>query len=149
MTDHERDPEATGPEGAADETDDTDAAGAADDANGDSELEETEELEAAEDLGDADLEPEPEPGTGRAPAAIAAAPAARGRRQPKERPPVKVAPSVSDVAVKVHDRASAVFVIGLTTLFSVILLYGLLFGHAGFVSGLLPTPTPRPTASRS
>ena len=148
MTEHERDPEATGPEGATDETDAADAATDADD--GDSELEEAEELEAAEDLGDADLEPEPEAAVeptepGRA--AAAAVPGAGARRM-RGRPPVKAAaPSVSELAVKVSDRASAAFVLGLTGLFAAILVYGMLFGHAGFLSALFPPPTPAPTAS--
>ena len=42
----------------------------------------------------------------------------------------------------VQDRASAVFVIALVGVFVAIIGYGLLFGHSGFISGILATPKP-------
>ncbi len=145
MTEHERDPEATGPGGAADEPET------------DGELEEAQELDDTEGLGDEDLEPEEEPEAEPGPepratpaSAAAGAAAAGPRRRGRDRQPVRAAPApptVSEQAVHVQDRASAVFVIGTVGLFVAILAYGLLFGSSGFVTGLLPTPTPAPTAS--
>src|SRR6478735_3749187 len=75
-------------------------------------------------------------------AAVAAAPTGRGA---KGRPPAKgaaVAPSVSEQAVHVNDRASAVFVIVVVAVFALIFVNALLLGHKGLFSGLLPHATP-------
>jgi hypothetical protein len=125
MTDQERDPEAVGPEGAGDETTDTadDWAAAADG------------LEDDEGVDDAE--------------AVVAAGAGGRRsrdRKPKAGAPV-VVPSISDQAVHINDRASAVFVLAMIGVFVAIFGYALLFGQGGFVTNLLPTPvvTPAPT----
>lgn len=68
----------------------------------------------------------------------------RGLRGPAR--PSPVAPSVSEQAVHITDRASSAFVVGTVAVFVLILLYGILLGRAGIVSDALATPTPVPTA---
>ena len=51
-----------------------------------------------------------------------------------------MAPTVSEQAVHINDRASAVFVIVVVAVFAVIFLNALLLGHRGTFSGLFPTP---------
>lgn len=131
MTEHERDAEASGPDGAGDETE------------GAFPATEGEEFEEPEEEGEAFEESEEDTfGPSAAPAAPAARRRERGRPSLRAAP---VAPSVSEQAVRVNDRASAVFVLGMVGVFVAILLYGMLFGHSGFVTGLLATPTPSPT----
>ena len=75
-------------------------------------------------------------------AAVGTAPTGRGA---KARPPAKgapVAPSVSEQAVHVNDRASAVFVIVVVAVFALIFVNALFLGHKGLFSGLLPHSTP-------
>jgi hypothetical protein len=69
----------------------------------------------------------------------AAAGGRRNRGAPKAAP---AAPSVSEQAVRVDDRASAWFVIGLVALFAIVFANALLLGQGGLVSNLFPTPTP-------
>jgi hypothetical protein len=148
MTEQERHPTAAGgTEGQADDIDDTleprelGSDEGSDEADDD--VDETDDGDEGEDLDEGDLEPEP-----RAVASAAAmAPGGRrgrDRQQPKNAP---VLPSVSEQAVHIGDRASAVFVIGVVGVFVAILLYGLLLGGNGFVTGLLATPTPIVTAA--
>ena len=88
-------------------------------------------------------EPEPEP---------AVAPAAPSRRKSRGRDaakPVAAAPSVAEEAVHITDRASAVFVIGVTLVFVVILLNGMLLGKRGFITQALATPKPTPGVTAS
>ena len=129
MTEQEHDPLADADaEGVAstDELEDDDAAEGADDLSSD-------EAEGdADEAGEEELEDE--------------APVAAHRT--RDRHPVRaapVAPSVSDIAVHVSDRGSAVFVLAIVGVFVVILLYGMLLGHNGLISGLFPTPSPSPT----
>jgi hypothetical protein len=56
---------------------------------------------------------------------------------------------VSDKAVHVDDRASAVFVIAVVGVFVAIFLYAVLFGSSGLASGLLPKSAPTPTVEVS
>lgn len=128
MTDQERDPEAVGPEGAGDETN------AADDIA-------DETTDTADDWA-VDEEPEADEGVDDAEPVAAGAGGRRSRdRKPKAGAPV-VVPSISDQAVHINDRASAVFVLAMVGVFVAIFGYALLFGQGGFVSNLLPTPTP-------
>jgi hypothetical protein len=81
--------------------------------------------------------------------AIAAAPASAAIGRRRDRSAAKaapLAPSVSQQAVRVNDRASAIFVLAIVAMFAGIVVWALLFGYGGFVSDLLPTPTPAPTA---
>jgi len=71
---------------------------------------------------------------------------ARSRASAKAAP---LAPSVSEQAVHINDRASAWFVIAIVGLFAAIFASALLFGSGGLVSDLLPTPTPAPTVAPS
>ncbi len=138
MTDQERDPEATGPEGAADPEAAADAV-------------------AAPDAVDAAAEAAPEPEDMPVDEAVAGTTAetasrrkdrTQGKGTPAKGQPA-VAPSVAQEAVHVQDRASAVFVIAIVGVFVAILAYGLLFGHGGLVSGALATPKPVPTVPAS
>ena len=78
--------------------------------------------------------------------AVAAGGAAAGGRRSRDRKPRAgapvVVPSLSEQAVHINDRASAVFVLAMVGVFVAIFGYALLFGQGGFVSNLLPTPTP-------
>ena len=56
---------------------------------------------------------------------------------------------MSDQAVHVDDRASAIFVIAVVGVFIAIFGYALLFGYSGLASGLLPKATPTPTVEVS
>jgi hypothetical protein len=155
MTDQERDPEAAA--GAAGPTDEGDTApGTEPDETAEDELEEAPEDEAYEAEAEEEGEEagyegggfaEPEPET----AVPAGAERARGPERGRGRQPAlraaPMAPSVSEQAVRVDDRASAVFVLGVVAVFVGILLYGMLFGHAGFLTGLLATPTPTEVAT--
>ena len=75
------------------------------------------------------------------PAAVAAGGRRSRDRKPKAAAPV-VVPSISEQAVHISERASAVFVLAMVGIFVAIFGYALLFGQGGFVSNLLPTPTP-------
>ena len=80
------------------------------------------------------------------------APAAPSRRKGRGRDaakPVAAAPSVAEEAVHITDRASAVFVIGVTLVFVVILLNGMLLGKRGFITQALATPKPTPGVTAS
>lgn len=135
MTDQERDPEAVGPEGAGDETD------AADD-----KADET--TDTADDWAAVEDGLEDDEGVDDAEAVVAAGAGGRRSRdrKPKAGAPV-VVPSISEQAVHINDRASAVFVLAMIGVFVAIFGYALLFGQGGFVTNLLPTPvvTPAPT----
>jgi hypothetical protein len=143
MTDQERDPAAPSPEGAADPEALTDAATP--------DAVDTEPADVAGSEAEGDFEDVPTAyqdslGTP-AGTAAAAVTGSAGRRKGKGAPakgPV-AAPSVAQEAVHVSDRASAVFVIVVVGVFVAIILYGLLFGHSGFVTDVMATPTPVPT----
>ena len=64
------------------------------------------------------------------------------------RPAVVAAPTAtptpSELAVRIDDRISAVFVIAVTAFYIAIFVYAIFLGGSGL---LTPTPTPRPTAS--
>ena len=142
MTDQERDPEAaTGPETATDETEPANDESGTDTAEAaEAEATEAEDGDQDEDAGDAFAEPE------------AAAPAAPSRRKRRNRDAAKAlaaAPSVAEEAVHITDRASALFVIGVTLVFVVILLNGMLLGHRGFITEALATPKPTPVVTPS
>ncbi|HEY4752039.1 MAG TPA: hypothetical protein VIH37_02065, partial [Candidatus Limnocylindrales bacterium] len=148
MTDQERDAAAAG--GAGDDTED-DAAGG----------EELEHVEAADEIDEGDEQAEPEeeefegeefedeePATA-VPAGAVAAPPARGRRLRGQPKTVAAPRTASERAVKVDDRFSGWYVIAVVTVFALIFVNAVFFGHGGFVSGFLATPTPTiaPTAS--
>ena len=123
MTEQERDAAVLGADGAVDDEAVDDAALAED---------------AFEDEGT---------GATEAPVAAASATAAgtqRKRGTPKAAP---VAPSVSEQAVRVDDRASAWFVMALVALFAIVFANALLLGHGGLVSNIFPSPTPAVTAA--
>ena len=134
MTDKERDAAAASGAGSAI---DDDAAGAdgpdeTDEFGDDDEDEETEaeEAEAAQ------------------PSRIgAAAPAAAPGRRLRGQPTTVPAPTVSERAVRVDDRFSSWYVIAVLGVFALILANAVLFGHSGFVTGLVATPTPIATQS--
>jgi hypothetical protein len=131
MTDQKRDPEAIGPEGAMDETEA--AADAA--ADTDESADYTDEAFEADDDVDAAADV--------APAGVAASAAGRRSRDRRAKTVAPVAPpSISEQAVHINDRASAVFVLAMIGVFVAIFGYALLFGQGGFVSNMLPTPTP-------
>ena len=91
-------------------------------------------------------------------AAAAAGTSRRSRRAAATQPsrmqrvlrrPVVVAapaatPTPSELAVRIDDRISAVFVIAVTAFYIAIFVYAIFLGGSGL---LTPTPTPRPTAS--
>jgi hypothetical protein len=81
---------------------------------------------------------------GAATAATGASRAAKGQAKG----PAAV-PTVSDKAVHVDDRASALFVIAVVGLFVAIFGYALLFGYSGLASGLFPNATPTPAVEVS
>jgi hypothetical protein len=81
---------------------------------------------------------------GAATAATGASRAAKGQAKG----PAAV-PTVSDKAVHVDDRASALFVIAVVGLFVAIFGYALLFGSNGLASGVFPKATPTPTVEVS
>lgn len=139
MTDKERDPETDGPEGAADDTEFADATNDAEDAEGAEDADDTEEAAADDDAVDDEAAAETAP---------AAGPGGRRARDRKARPGAPVAaPSVSEQAVHINDRASAVFVFVMIGVFVAIIGYALLFGQGGFASNLLPASTPVVTAA--
>jgi hypothetical protein len=58
--------------------------------------------------------------------------------------------SLSELAVHVDDRISAIFVLAVIAVFIAILVYGIVGGVGGVVTGTpTPTPSPSPTASAS
>jgi hypothetical protein len=89
---------------------------------------------------------EPEaPGTEPGPTETAPAGAATpARRREGAAQPAPRAPTPSELAVRVKDPASTIFVVGTAVVFIGILLYGLLLGEGGT---LTPIPTPGPTPS--
>jgi hypothetical protein len=127
MTDKERDPEAIGPADATDE-DET-----ADDAELIDETDEADEL----------AEPGAQAVSGTAARGAAdAAPIGKRSRDRRAIPTAGAAPTLSEQAVHIDDRPTAVFVIAIVAVFAAILVYGLLLGQKGFISGFFPTPTP-------
>jgi hypothetical protein len=77
-------------------------------------------------------------GTAVASGAATAAARPKGGRSFKS----EAAPTPSEVAVRIQDRASQIFVGAVVAVFAGILLYGLILGSGGL---LTPRPTPRPT----
>ncbi len=133
MTDQERDPAAPSPQGAADPEALTDAA--------------TPDAAGSEAEGEFEDVPTAYEDSLETPAGAGAAAVTVGRRKGKGAPAkgLVAAPSVAQEAVHVSDRASAVFVVVVVGVFVAIILYGLLFGHSGFVTDVMATPTPVPT----
>jgi hypothetical protein len=78
------------------------------------------------------------------PAEIAAATAAGARRRRGPAPTGPRVPTPSERAVRVTDTPSRLFVIASVAIFVLILLYGLVAGHGGLLTG---RPTPNPSAS--
>ena len=144
MTEQERDAAALGADGAVDDEAVTDAALVTED-----DADESDQSDETENAANAVPDGEAVAGAG---AAAAAAGGRRNRGLPKAAP---AAPSVSEQAVRVDDRASAWFVIALVAIFAIVFANALLLGNGGLVSHILPTPTPvvtpvptaKPTAS--
>ena len=110
----------------------------------------------AADEADADDVEDEEPIEDETVAAVPRPARRRGRRRtappPRAQGPAKAAPAaptVSEKAVHVDDRASAIFVIAVVGVFIAIFVYALLFGYSGLASGLLPKATPTPTVEVS
>ena len=80
-----------------------------------------------------------------APLAAATGAAVPRRRVPPP-PSVQRAPTQSELAVRVTDNASRIFVIGTVVIFVAILLWGLVGGTGGFLT-TTPAPTVAPTVS--
>ncbi len=144
MTEQERDAAALGADGAVDDEAVTDAALVTED-----DADESDQSDETENAANAVPDGEAVAGAG---AAAAAAGGRHNRGLPKAAP---AAPSVSEQAVRVDDRASAWFVIALVAIFAIVFANALLLGNGGLVSHILPTPTPvvtpvptaKPTAS--
>ncbi len=131
MTEQERDAAALGADGAVDDEAVTDAALVTED-----DADESDQSDETENAANAVPDGEAVAGAG---AAAAAAGGRRNRGLPKAAP---AAPSVSEQAVRVDDRASAWFVIALVAIFAIVFANALLLGNGGLVSHILPTPTP-------
>ena len=86
---------------------------------------------------------EPEPAQ---PAAAAAAVVGTAKRREAAPATPPRAPTPSEVATRVTDPASRIFVIGSVVVFVAILVFGLVGGHRGL---LTPAPTHRPSPSVS
>jgi hypothetical protein len=136
MTDKQRDPKAAGPAGATDDTEAVDDAALDIDTAPDAAApwdQADESVDAAADVTPA--------------AAVAAGKASRGARDRRPKAAPAAPPSVSAQAVHVNDRASAVFVLASIGVFVALFAWALLFGHGGFVTNVMATPTPAPTAT--
>lgn len=131
MTEQERDAAALGADGAVDDEAVTDAALVTED-----DADESDQSDETDNAANADPDGAAVAGAG---AAAAAAGGRRNRGLPKAAP---AAPSVSEQAVRVDDRASAWFVIALVAIFAIVFANALLLGNGGLVSHILPTPTP-------
>jgi hypothetical protein len=108
---------------------------------------ELEAEEAGEDEFDDELEDETVVPLGVEPAAplvAATGTAAVPRRRQAPPPSVQRAPTQSELAVRVTDNVSRIFVIGTVVVFVAILLWGLVGGTGGLL-----TTTPAPTAAPS
>ena len=104
------------------------------------------EPEAAEIEPESEIEPEaaetePEPAQ---PVAAAAAVVGTAKRRAVAPAAALRAPTPSEVATRVTDPASRIFVIGSVVVFVAILVFGLVGGHGGL---LTPSPTHRPSPS--
>ena len=107
---------------------------------------EDEESELGEE-DDKETELEPEPTTeAPVPGAGAATPPGTAARRRAGAPVVQRAPTQSELAVRVTDNASRIFVIATVVVFSAILAFGLLAGNGGFFTPI-PSPTVAPSAS--
>src|SRR3954447_17398098 len=153
MTDEEREPGTAA--GGGGETDPAEIPGEtatlpdADEALADGQaaaLDDADELEGddlADDEAD-DIDEEAVPVTAAAaaagPAAATSARARRGQATPK----VAAAPSVSEQAVHIDDRASAIFVIAIVGLFALIFVGALLVGPGSLFGNVLRSATPTP-----
>jgi hypothetical protein len=163
MTDEERDPAgATGAEGTTDQPADEaateavetpvaadepePAAEAGDEADADEAdlADEGEPLDEEDEFEDEEGEPEEQDV---APVGAGAAAATGARRTPRGMPARKpaVEKTVSEQAVRVDDRASAIFVIGVVGMFVAIFVLALLFGYGSFFGNVFKGPTPAPT----
>ncbi len=159
MTDQERDPEATGPEGATDGDAAVGGSAAETDTETDTDSEtDTDTDDAPGDAAGLDQIPEPEAWTvgaedpelgaaAAAPASAAAAGKDRGGAKGTGPKQAQAAPSVASEAVKVSDRASAIFVIAVVAVFVAILAWGLIGGKNGFLGSLMATPPPVETVA--
>ena len=75
---------------------------------------------------------------------------ARSTRTRVGRTASEALPTPSDAAVHVDDRLSALFVLGITGAFVLVLLYGMFLGAGGFLTAKpSPSPSPSPVASES
>lgn len=117
------------------------------DAAEDDEIEDELEAEEADDEDEA-FEDEPVEPLGSEPAAAAGAAAtgAGARRRQVQPPSVQRAPTQSELAVRVTDNASRIFVIVTTIVFAAILAWGLLGGNGGLFS-TPQTPSVAPSVS--
>src|SRR3954470_7358217 len=79
-----------------------------------------------------------------APASAVAADAARRGRKGQAARTQAAAPSVSDQAVHINDRASAIFVIALVGMFVAVFVAAMLVGPGGLFGNVLKGPTPTP-----
>ena len=105
--------------------------------------------EADDELEDDEAGPEDDGAAPVAAAAAGAAAAGSGRRVPRGLPARKpaAAPTVSEQAVRVDDRASAIFVLAIVGVFVAIFVLAMLFGSGSFFGNVFKgsTPTPAPT----
>ena len=134
-------------------------AGAFEPESDDAEVDEIEaELEAVkaatDELDEAELEDESVAPLGIEPAAplVAATGTAVPRRRGAPAPSVQRAPTQSELAVRVTDNASRLFVIGTVVVFVAILGWGLLAGSGGFIPWLGCRRSPsrsNPSSARS
>ncbi len=82
------------------------------------------------------------PSSGRAPASVTPARGSRAARRNAPAPAKSAAaPTPSELAVRIDDRVSMVFVVISVGFFILLFAYALLFGGSG---ALTPKPTPRP-----
>ena len=88
-------------------------------------------------------EPEPEPAAAEGPAAAEAAVVGTARRREVAPATPPRAPTPSEVATRVTDPASRIFVIGSVVIFVAILIFGMVGGNGGLLT-TTPSPTLRP-----
>ncbi len=108
---------------------------------------EDEAVQPLEDEAVPPLEDEAVPPLGAEPAAAAAAGAAVPRRRGATPPSVQRAPTQSELAVRVTDNASRLFVIATVAVFVAILGFGLLAGNGGLLTATPAPPSAAPSVS--
>jgi hypothetical protein len=109
------------------------------------------ERDDAEIVAESESEPEIEPWPGQEPEAdTGAAVPVPGIPGAVVTRPAAAAPSVSEIAVHIDDRVSAIFVLAVIAVFVGILLYGVVGGVGGALSQpATPAPSVPPVASAS